>query len=270
VTILLLKLCMTPVLIASASLAARRWGPLIGGWIVALPLTSGPVLFFVAADHGVPFAVSAAVGSLAGLGAIVAFCIAYGYAGGSAGPAVGLIAASLTFAVIGAAFQPILDGSVWVVVAIVLVGTVVALRVLPAGARLSTAVAHPWWDLPARMVVATALVFGLTAIAPILGPHVSGLVATFPVYLSVMTVFAHLHAGMPAAVGVMRGLLMGMLGTVSFFLVVRFGLEPAGVGPTFLAATLTALAFQALALAVLRRPGDGSQAPLAEVPLPEI
>jgi lipopolysaccharide export LptBFGC system permease protein LptF len=56
-----------------------------------------------------------------------------------------------------------------------------------------------------------------------------------------------------------------MLGTISFFLVVFFGLGQAGVGPTFLAATLTALAFQALALAVLRRSDNSS-----EVPLPEI
>jgi hypothetical protein len=118
--------------------------------------------------------------------------------------------------------------------------------------------------------VATALVLGLTAVAPALGPHLSGLVATFPVYLSVMTVFAHLHAGMPSALGVMRGLLTGMLGTISFFLVVFFALEPAGIGPAFLAASLTALAFQALALAVLRRSEGGAEAALAEVPLPEI
>ena len=264
-TILVLKLLMTPILIGSASLAARRWGPSIGGWIVALPLTSGPVLFFLALDHGIPFATTAAVGSLAGLGAIVAFCLAYGLAGDRDGPAAGQIAASAAFAVAGIAFQPILDGSVWVVAAIVLAGIGIALRVLPPGARLATTVAHPWWDLPARMVVATSLVLGLTAVAPLLGPHVSGLVATFPVYLSVLTVFAHLHAGLPSAVGVMRGLLTGMTGTVAFYLVVFFALAPAGVGPAFLAATVTALAFQALALAVLRRPGTP-----AEVPLPEI
>jgi hypothetical protein len=37
VPILALKLVLTPVLIGGASLAARRWGPAIGGLIVALP-----------------------------------------------------------------------------------------------------------------------------------------------------------------------------------------------------------------------------------------
>jgi hypothetical protein len=265
VTILVLKLGLTPVLIVTASLVARRWGPSMGGWMVALPLTSGPVLFFLAVDHGRPFATTAAVGSLAGLVGIAAFCLAYGLAGRSGGPAVGLIAGSAAFPVVGVALQPLLDGPVWVVVGAVLAATGIALRLLPTGGQIPTAIAHPWWDLPARMLVATSLVLGLTAVAPFLGPHLSGLVATFPIYLSVLTVFAHLHAGMPAAVGVMRGLLTGMLGTASFYLVVHFALEPAGVGTAFLAATGTALAFQALALAVLRRPAS-----ISEVPLPEI
>ena len=35
---LVLKLVLTPLLVGGASIAARRWGPSIGGWIVALPL----------------------------------------------------------------------------------------------------------------------------------------------------------------------------------------------------------------------------------------
>ena len=37
--LLLLKLVLTPVVVGGASLAVRRWGPAIGGWIVSLPLT---------------------------------------------------------------------------------------------------------------------------------------------------------------------------------------------------------------------------------------
>jgi hypothetical protein len=38
------KLVLTPLLVAMASLAGRRWGPLLSGWLVALPLTSGPIV----------------------------------------------------------------------------------------------------------------------------------------------------------------------------------------------------------------------------------
>jgi hypothetical protein len=60
-----LKLIVTPVLIAAASLAGRRWGQAVSGWFVGLPLTSGPIALFVALDHGAGFAAATAVGALA-------------------------------------------------------------------------------------------------------------------------------------------------------------------------------------------------------------
>ena len=49
---LALKLLLTPALIGAASLAGRRWGPAISGWLVGLPFTSCPVVFFVALNQG--------------------------------------------------------------------------------------------------------------------------------------------------------------------------------------------------------------------------
>ena len=77
VALLALKLVLTPLLIGVASLGARRWGPTAGGWIVALPLTSGPVALFLALDRGPTFAAAAAHASLAGCLAIAAYCLAY-------------------------------------------------------------------------------------------------------------------------------------------------------------------------------------------------
>lgn len=62
---LLLKLLLTPALIAAASLAGRQWGQAVSGWFVGLPLTSGPIAFFVALDQGVGFAAATALGALA-------------------------------------------------------------------------------------------------------------------------------------------------------------------------------------------------------------
>src|SRR5665213_2235361 len=74
---LALKLTVTPVLILAASLASRRWGEAVGGWFIGLPLTSGPVCFFLALDQGVGFAAAAGVGCLAGAAAEAGFCIAF-------------------------------------------------------------------------------------------------------------------------------------------------------------------------------------------------
>src|SRR5688500_18390293 len=74
---IVLRLALASGLILAASLVSRRWGPAVGGSLVALPLTSGPIALFLALDHGPGFAAAAAIGSLVGLIAEVAFCIAY-------------------------------------------------------------------------------------------------------------------------------------------------------------------------------------------------
>jgi hypothetical protein len=71
------KVVVTPLLIGGASLAGRRWGHQLGGWLVALPLTSGPVGFVLATDHGAAFAAQAATGMLAGTISQVMFASTY-------------------------------------------------------------------------------------------------------------------------------------------------------------------------------------------------
>lgn len=246
--ILVLKLALTPLLIGGATLVARRWGPRVGGWIIALPLTSGPVLLFLAIDHGPAFAATAAVGSLAGLAAISAFCAAYARVARRSGPAVCLAAASAMFAAAGVLLQPVVGTSVWLLLAVVVVAILVATRLVPSISATHPPVPHPWWDIPARMVVATALVVGITAIAPLLGPHWSGLVATFPVYLAVLTAFTHHHAGVAAADDVLRGLLVGLYGTAAFYVVVHLGLEQLGIAIVFATAVVVTLTIEAVAL----------------------
>ena len=77
VILLILKATLTPLLIAVATLAARRWGPAVGGWVAGLPLTSGPVSVFLAVEQAPAFAAHAACGTLLGLIAVAVFCVAY-------------------------------------------------------------------------------------------------------------------------------------------------------------------------------------------------
>ena len=50
----------------------------------------------------------------------------------------------------------------------------------------------------------------LTASAGALGPRLTGLLAPFPLYAAVLTVFAHAFDGGDAAASVLRGLLLGL------------------------------------------------------------
>src|SRR6059036_3322561 len=79
VTPALVKLLLTPGLIAVATLLERRWGPAVGGAIAGLPLTSAPVSLFLALEQGPAFAAAAAVATLLGLLAQGALCLAYSW-----------------------------------------------------------------------------------------------------------------------------------------------------------------------------------------------
>jgi hypothetical protein len=249
---LVLKLVLTPVLIAAASLAGRRWGQGVGGWLVGLPLTSGPVAFFLALDQGTGFAAAVAVGSLAGAIAEAVFCLAYGWSAGRGWP-VALAAASIAFALVGLGLRrldwppPALAGAVFATLG-------VALWWLPRRARVVAVPPPPRWDLPARMLITTVLVVGLTALAPTLGPRLSGLLATFPVYAAILTVFAH-RAGRAPAVQVLRGLLLGLFSFGAFFLVLGGSIERLGIAAGFGAATAAALVVQMGSLVFVVRPG---------------
>jgi hypothetical protein len=73
---------LAPLLVAAATLAARRLGPRIGGVVSAFPAIVGPVLLIDLLEHGATFTARAAAGTLLGLVALAAFNAVYGLATG--------------------------------------------------------------------------------------------------------------------------------------------------------------------------------------------
>jgi len=253
---LLLKLIVTPVLIGAASLAGQRWGETLSGWFIGLPLTSGPVCWFLAIEQGTGFAAAAARGCLAGAAAEAGFCLAYAIAARKGGWIGSLAAGTLAFAA-GAALFQIAHPPLWILALIVYAALTTALLLMP---ELATGRAGfpepPAWDLPARMAAATALVLLLTEIAPLLGAQLSGMLATYPIFGAVLAAFAHHQSGAAAAGRVLRGLLIGLFGFTGFFLCLALAIEPLGIAASFAAATALALSIQGVSLWVgpVRRP----------------
>jgi hypothetical protein len=213
---LLLKLCLTPLLIFAASRASRRWGDAVGGWIVGLPLTSGPVSLFLTLDQGPAFARAATAGSLAGTAAQACFGIAYFWAADHAGWPLAFAAGAGGFLLCAAVLQMLAPSHLALFV-IALAVLTIGLRVTPRRAATRLAAQAPAWDIPARMVVATVLVLSVTGGAAALGPRLSGVIATFPIFAIVLTVFAHHRQGPAAARLVIRGLMLGLYGFACFF-----------------------------------------------------
>ncbi len=258
VILLALKLVLTPLLIGGASIGARRWGPLIGGWMVSLPLTSGPVALYLALDRGTSFAASAAEASVAGNVAIVAFCLAYALVATRAGWPAAIMAAGTGWLAAAVVLQPVLTWPVGVVFVLVTAILAAALRLMPAGSTRAGGVTLPRWDLPVRVVIGTIVVLLLTAAAPALGSRTSGLLAMLPVIATVLAIFTHRRDGADTAVGVLRGILTGLFGTAAFLAVVSASVQRWGVAASFGAAIATVVVIQLVALWALRRVPAGS------------
>lgn len=259
--ILTAKLVLTPALIAVATVVGRRFGPSISGWLVGLPFTSGPVSLFLALEQGTSFAAAAAAGSIGGVAASALFAVAYAaMARRSAWPA-SLTVASVAFAVgvIGLRALPLDSGLPLPLLALYAGGVAAAMigiRLIPPPRGLEEAPEPPRWDLPVRMVVATVLVIVITGAAPLLGPKLSGLVTTYPVYAGVLAVFAHAQRGGAAATQVVRGLCYGIIAFATFFLAIGALVDRAGTLPAFATAAAGAIVVQALTLTRVRTKGS--------------
>lgn len=250
-TILTLKLLITPLLIAAATLAARRWGPTVGGWFAGLPLTSGPVSVFLALEQGRSFAATAARGSILGLVGVSAFCVGYAHAARRFGPAICLTIGFAAYA--GATLvAQFAGGGPWLVFLFVCGVLSVTLALMPRVSRAAPDAAPVWWDLPLRIVAATAMVLLITTGAAALGPVWSGLLSPFPVFSSVLAAFAHHMSGSAAAARLQRGIVVGIYSFAAFFLVVALLVEERSLVATYTWASAAALAVNGLSLLALR------------------
>lgn len=253
---MLLKLILTPALIATATLVGRRWGDVLSGWLVGLPLTSGPVVFFLALDQSRPFAADASLGVILGVASQAVFALAYVRIPGSIGWPARMLAGTAAFTAATIAFRLIRMPAVLEPI-VVIAFLLAAIFLMPRLEGVAHAVAPPAGDLPVRIVVATALVVALTTVAPYLGAYLSGLVSPFPLYAAMLAVFAHRLAGPAAAAAVWRGLLYGLFSFLAFFTVLAADLVPAGIAFGFLLAIAMAVTVQGATLVILRvRPAN--------------
>jgi hypothetical protein len=251
-TTTILKLVLAPLLILLATLVGRRWGPAAGGWLAGLPLTSGPVSIILALEQGPEFAARAALGTLFGLVSLAAFCLAYGAAarrvawGGCLAAAMAAFAAS-TLALRDVTF-PL--GLAFAFVCAVLAGVG---AMMAGGAPVGPGPRLLAGDLAVRMALAAMLVLVLTGLAEGLGPALAGSLSPIPVFGALLAVFTHRDQGAPAAVQLLRGMVLGSFGFATFMLIVSGLLDRLAIMPTYALASAGALGVHGLTLGVIRR-----------------
>lgn len=255
--ILVYKLLLTPFLIIAITYATRRWGPVIGGCLIALPISGGPITFFIVVEQGLNFGAGVAANNVLGMSAVALFCFTYLHTARFGWPVAALAAPAVFFA----AVKALSHVDIGVLPAFLMAGLIFTLTFLSGGKRGGESVSYraPWWDIPLRIVAATGLLLGITEAASHMGPGLSGLLGVFPVFTLVITVFTHKQYGCATARQMMLGIVFGCYGSLAFFTVVALTLRPLGLGLSYLAASAVCMSLSLLLMkAMSPRPKAGS------------
>jgi hypothetical protein len=230
-----LKLVLVPIFIGAVSLAGRHWGSTVGGWLVGLPLTSGPVAFFLSVEQGNIFASVAMQATMMGIISVGVFSLAYARLAARVYWLPSMLGGFGAW-IVSTLLLENLNVSLAVGFVIVLVSTAISFLLMPRLKSSRTSRVSPSWEIPARMVSATLLVFLITGVAQMLGPKLTGLIAPFPVYATVLAVFIHRYESAGHAVNLLKGVVVGSVTSTVFLLIVSSRIIEWGVGFAFLSA----------------------------------
>jgi hypothetical protein len=230
-TALLLRFLLAPMLVAGASLATRRWGDRVGGWLAAFPFVAGPLLLVMTLEHGLEFGAMSALSALSGITALAVFAVCYAHLARAFHWAVALPIGWVLYLLSAALMHPMQSGIV-ARLAGALISLWLARQFLPHAEHLETATTArriPAWDLAARMGSAALLVGSVATLSKLLGPTWSGLLTPFPIATTILVGFAHAQGGPPAVSRMLDGFLPALAGLAFFFAslsacLVRFGL----------------------------------------------
>jgi hypothetical protein len=246
---LLVKVAITAATVVAASVAAERAGPLIGGVIVALPVSAGPGYVFLAQQASDAFIARSALYSLAMTAATALYLAVYvriaPYLGALASVAVALV----PWLVIAALLQRI-ELTWWSTVILNLAAFAFAIRLT----RDSAAIEAPprrvtgLRDLLLRALLAGSLVATVVTVSELIGPRLTGSAVTFPVVLTTLGLIMHHRYGGHAASCALRGALLAMPGFSACVLALHLLAEPLGAGYALAAALAVSLAASALLL----------------------
>jgi hypothetical protein len=223
VQLLLIKLFLTPLLMLAVSLAARRWGPGIGGLLAGLPLTSGPISIYLCAEQGPHFAASAAANSILSLTPVALFSVVYTRLSGHR-QVVSCALYSFSAFLLSLYFLQKSGFSFWPSWITGFLAISLGLMLTPNKVPAKFQIHYPQWDLPARVFSATAMVMIITLSASVLGSQWSGLLAPIPILAWPLCVFVHHQQGSDGARAVLRGILKGAYGVLIFYTIVAGGL----------------------------------------------
>lgn len=249
--ILLAKIAFAPLLVVVCALAMKRWGGVVGGMLLGLPVVSGPTSVILLSEHGEAFARVSARSALLGLVATAVFCHCYSVLAEREGWRTSLVAGYAgclgsvwLFAHSSVSF---LSAIVFAIGALGLIARMTDLAEPPRPIRLVDG-----RELGVRVLLSATSVVAVTTAGALMGPMVAGLLAPLPVLAAVMTVRSHRDGERATARALLRGTVLGSWGGAGFFTTVGLLLGSVPAPVTYLAAVVAALAGSWCALTLSR------------------
>ncbi len=251
--LLLLKLLLAPALVVLSSVAARRWGPRLGGILVTIPIVAGPILLIIYLEQGAAFAAQAATAATAANVALAVFAVALIVFVDRVPWWLAMVLSWIAVLItdLGLARVPV---PAWVALpAAVLALHAVQYLLKRQQTAAAVATRMPWWDLPARAVATAALVLVVTGAAAAVGPELAGVLAPFPIALSVVCAFAAAQTGRVGVIGLLRGIVPGLDGFALFCFTVAVTIDRIPGWASFTLATLLNVGLAMILIAFDRR-----------------
>ena len=252
-TLVALKLLLAPSFIVVTSLLARRVGVRLAGVVSGLPVIAGPILLVLALDRGRVFAAGAATGTLLGVVALMVFVLAYAAVSSRFAWPWALLAGWSSFLLGILALRPVHAGAV-LALCLSCAACAATLVLLPHHYPApSSAPSYPRWDLPLRAACAVIPIVAVTTAARALGPHLTGLLASFPIITPVLAAFTQAQQGKRESTRLLHGMTVGFFSYAGFCFVVSVTVRGWGIAASFALATALALAVQGAMVALSRR-----------------
>lgn len=207
------KMATAAAIVVGCSLVAERSGPLLAALIATLPISAGPVLVFLALEHGAGFLAEAALASMGANLATAAMIPTYVLLAQRHGTAVSLAVSLAAWGALAVALR-----HVPVTALSVLLSTVVAYGALHIllrryrSARPEAPPARIWYAIPLRAAAVAALAGTVTTLSKLVGSGWSGTLAALPVVFSSLIAMLQPTIGGPAVAAIVASSALGLMG----------------------------------------------------------
>ncbi|MEP6895265.1 MAG: hypothetical protein ABI986_06630, partial [Chloroflexota bacterium] len=182
----------------------------------------------------------------------IAFCLTYAWLARKFNWVITAFASMLVFTGMTALLQNIDLPFILLFFAIISV-ILIGLWLMPKQTELEINESTPSnWDIPARILVGTGFILLMTGIAPYIGPRLTGLLTTIPLYAGILTIFAHRQHRDAGANSVFLRRATRSVRRLGFYIVLGLLIQNTSLAVSFGSAILSALIVQGLTLIIMQ------------------